>query len=194
MSSPGTTDLADLPALPIDGEPVQLHTMEKNVAVDNPAAKLHDERERDTKDMNALVTSIQTASATGALQLPQRDVPQSQDHLTHDSQVRANYVPPAGADYIGAGPTSDEIMRQHAAKQKAHDAGDRTLDMLQMPIILSILYFAFQMPIIRKFAYDKLPFLFSKDGNPTTVGSAIASMAFAGAYTALTYGLDYVST
>lgn len=193
MSSPGTTDLADLPALPIDGDPVQLHTMEKNVVVENPAAKLHDERERDTKDMNALVTSIQNASAGGTLQLPQQDVPQSQDHLTHDSQVRANYVPPAGVDYIGAGPTSEEIMRQHAAKQKACDAGDRTLDMLQMPIILSILYFAFQMPIIRKFAYDKLPFLFSKDGNQTTMGSAIASVAFAGAYTALTYGLDYIS-
>ena len=120
MSSPGTTDLADLPALPIDGDPVQLHTMEKNVVVENPAAKLHEERERDTKDMNALVTSIQSASATGALKLPQRDVPQNQNHLTNDSQVRANYVPPAGADYIGAGPSSDEIMRQHAAKQKAH--------------------------------------------------------------------------
>lgn len=194
MSSPGTTDLADLPMVPLDGEPVQLHTVEKNVVVDNPAARLQEDRERDTKDMNALVTGIQTASAAGALQLPQRDVPQNQDHLTQDSQSRANYVPAAGADYIGAGPTSEEIMHQHAAKQKAQDAGDRTLDMLQMPIILSILYFAFQMPIIRKFAYDKLPFLFSKDGNPTTVGSAIASVAFAGAYTALTYGLDYIST
>ena len=194
MSSPGTTDLADLPMVPLDGEPVQLHTAEKNVVVDNPAARLQEDRERDTKDMNALVTGIQTASAAGALQLPQRDVPQNQDHLTQDSQTRANYVPAAGADYIGAGPTSEEIMRQHAAKQKAQDAGDRTLDMLQMPIILSILYFAFQMPVIRKFAYDKLPFLFSKDGNPTTVGSAIASVAFAGAYTALTYGLDYIST
>ena len=194
MSSPGTTDLADLPTVPIDSEPVQLQTTEKNVVMDNPAARLQEDRERDTKEMNALVTSIQTASAAGALQLPQRDVPQSQDHLTKDSQVRANYIPPAGVDYIGAGPTSEDIMRQHAAKQKAYDAGDRTLDMLQMPIILSILYFAFQMPIIRKFAYDKLPFLFFKDGNPTTVGSAIASIAFAGAYTALTYGLDYIST
>lgn len=193
MSSPGTTDLADLPTLPINGDPVQLHTSEKNVVVENPAAKLQNERERDTTNMNALVTSIQTASAAGALQLPQRDVPQSQDHLTHDSQVRANYVPPTGPDYIGAGPTSEDIMRQHAAKQNAHDADDRTLDMLQIPIILSILYFAFQMPIIRKFAYDKLPFLFAKDGNPTTVGSAITSIAFAGAYTALTYGLEYIS-
>jgi len=194
MSSPGTTDLADLPTVPLDAEPVQLHTTEKNAVVDNPAARLQEDRERDTKDMNALVTGIQTASAAGALQLPQGDVPQNQDHLTRDSQARANYVPAAGADYIGAGPTSEEIMRQHAAKQKAQDAGDRTLDVLQMPIILSILYFAFQMPIIRKFAYDKLPFLFSKDGNPTTVGSAIASVAFAGAYTALSYGLDYIST
>ena len=194
MSSPGTTDLADLPTVPIDGEPVQLHTTEKNVVVDNPAARLQEDRERDTKDMNTLVTGIQTASAAGALQLPQRDVPQNQDHLTQDSQTRANYVPAAGADYIGTGPTSEEIIRQHAARQKSQDAGDRTLDMLQMPIILSILYFAFQMPIIRKFAYEKLPFLFSKDGNPTTVGSAIASVAFAGAYTALTYGLDYIST
>ena len=193
MSAPGTTDLADLPVLPIDNEPVQLHTTEKNTVIDNPVAKLQEERELDTKEMNALVTSIQSASAAGALQLPQKDVPQNQDHLTQDSQVRANYIPPPGADYIGPGPTSEEIMRQHSSKQKAQECGEQTLDMLQIPIILSILYFAFQMPVVRKFAYDKLPFLFCKDGNPTTMGSAIASVAFAGAYTALTYGLDYIS-
>ena len=135
MSAPGTTDLADLPVLPIDNEPVQLHMTEKNTVVDNPVAKLQEERELDTKEMNALVTSIQSASAV-CLQLPQKDVPQNQDHLTQDSQVRANYIPSPGADYIGPGPTSEEIMRQHSSKQKAQECGEQTLDMLQIPIIL----------------------------------------------------------
>ena len=193
MSAPGTTDLADLPALPIGGDPVQLHTTEQNVKVDNPAAQRHEERERDTKEINALVTGIQTASAAGALQLPQRDVPQNQDHLTNDDQTRANYVPGPTEDYIGQGPTSEDILRQHASRQTSRASTEDTIDMLQVPIILSILYFAFQMPVLRKFAFEKLPFLFARDGNPTTIGSAIVSLAFAGSYVGITHALDYLS-
>jgi hypothetical protein len=193
MSTPGTTDLADLPALPLDGEPVQLHTRDKNVVVENQAAQLQEMREQDTKDMNSFVTGIQEASAAGALRLPQRDVPQNQEHLTQDQQIRANYVPAYTHDYIGEGPTSEDIISQHATKQKTHANVDNVLDMLQVPIILSILYFAFQMPVMRKFVFEKLPFLFAKDGNPTTIGSAIVSVAFAGAYMGLTHTLEYLS-
>lgn len=193
MSATGTTELSDLPSLPVESEPVQLRTTELNTKVDNPAAKLAVEREKEAQEMNALVTGIQTASAAGALQLPQRDVPQNQEHLVRDNEVRANYVPSQPADYIGQGPTTEEIVMQHAAKQRARQDSDDMLDVLHVPIILSILYFAFQMPILRKFAFDKLPFLFSKDGNTSTLGSAIMSVAFAASYVAVQYALDYLS-
>ena len=193
MSAPGTTNLADLPSLPLENEPVQLQTTEINTKIENSAAKLAVEREKETQEMNALVTDIQTASANGALQLPQRDVPQSQDHIVQDSEVRANYIPKQNVDYIGSGPTTEEIVRQHAAKQQASQNSDDMLDVLQAPIIISILYFAFQMPILRKFVFDKLPFLFNKDGNTSTIGSAILSVAFASSYVAVQQALDYLS-
>ena len=193
MSAPGTTDLADLPSLPAESEPVQLRTSELNTKVDNPAAQLAVEREKETQEMNALVTGIQSASATGALQLPQRDIPQNQEHIVRDGEVRANYIPSQSEDYIGQGPTTEDIVQQHAAKQRARQDSDDMLDVLHIPIIISILYFAFQMPILRKFAFDKLPFLFTKDGNTSTVGSAIMSVAFAASYVAVQYALDYLS-
>ena len=193
MSAPGTTDLADLPSLLAEDEPVQLRTTEMNVKVDNSAAKLAVEREKETQEMNALVTGIQSASASGALQLPQRDVPQSQNHIVQDSEVRANYIPDQVGDYIGAGPTTEDIVRQHAAKQQMRQDSDDMLDIFQVPIIISILHFAFQMPVLRKLVFDKLPFLFNKDGNTSTIGSAIMSIAFAASYVAVQHVLDYLS-
>ena len=193
MSSPGTTSLADLPCIPMENEPVQLKTTEANIKVDNEAARLQQQREKDTIDMNTLVTGIQGAASSGALGLPQRDIPQSQDHLTQDQEVRANYIPGATEDYIGQGPSTEDIMRQHNEKKRARQSTDDTFDMLQVPITLALLFFAFQMPVVRKLAFDKLPFLFNKDGNTSIVGAAITSIAFSAAYVGISQSLDYLS-
>ena len=195
MSTQGTTNLDDLPTISSVSvaEPVQLKTTEVNVKVDNPAANLAENRENDAKNMNELISNVQKASSTGALELPQQDIPQSQEHIVQDKEIKPNYVPESNADYIGAGPTKEEILRQHERKEKDKKDTDDMLDILQVPIILSILYFAFQMPVLKKVIFDKLPFLFNKDGNSSTIGSAVTSIAFAGAYMGITYILDYLS-
>ena len=193
MTTPGTTDLADLPAIAMENEPVQLKTTETNIKVDNEAARLQQQREKDTIEMNTFVTGIQGAAASGALGLPQRDIPQSQDHITQDQEVRANYIPGSTEDYIGQGSSTEDIMRQHSEKQRARQSTDDAFDILQVPITLALLYFTFQMPIVRKFAFDKLPFLFNKDGNTSIVGAAVTSIVFAVAYVGITQSLDYLS-
>lgn len=178
MSGEGTTNIADLPC---DGDnPVQLHTSE----IEPSAAAGGD-------DINALVTGIQAASASGALQLPERDVPQAQDHLARDATTRANYVPAGGDDYI-AKESPQLLAPTHSRKSQEPGVGD-IIDALQTPMLLAILYFGFHMPILRKMAYDRLPFLFGKDGSPTTIGAAVTSVAFAAGYMGLRKGLEFLS-
>jgi hypothetical protein len=178
MSSEGTTNIADLPC---EGDnPVQLHTSEVNAAA--PSGR---------DDVNALVTGIQAASAAGALRLPERDVPQAQDHLSRDGTTRANYVPDARGDYIAEAPPALK-GEQRVERPGSAEVSD-IVDALQTPLLLAILYFGFHMPVLRKAAYERLPFLFGKDGNPTTLGAAVTSVAFAASYIGLRKGLEFLS-
>ena len=106
-----TTSLDDLP-----GSNVNLNITAQNVRVDNPIEELETKRNvdlqqgmqqspppqnqntpapinNDSRSINSFVTGIQEAAANGALQLPSRDIPQSQSHLTNDEQLQPNYIP-----------------------------------------------------------------------------------------------------
>lgn len=189
----GTTNLADLPTGPSTNQPVQLETQEKNIIVSNEANELAKQREKETTDMNALVSGIQEANINGNLSLPTRDIPQQQTHITQDEQSQANFIPNVATDYISEQPSTDDIIKQEALRQKAIKNSDTIFDELQVPIIIGILYFAFQTPKIKEIAIQKFPSLFVNDGNINTLGSILFSIFFAGSYFALNKGIEYLS-
>ncbi len=191
----GVTNIDDLPIVGgnQNSNPVQLEAKEKpidNVKINNDAEKLKQQR---ADDMNTLVTEIQKASSGGTLGLPSRDIPQSQEHITQDNQTKANYIPTEINDYIGNEPTKETIIKEHNKREKQIKEYDDIFDILQIPAILAILYFAFQTPYIRKMAYKNLSFLFEKDGNYSTFGTGVMSILFAGSYVALTNAMEYMS-
>lgn len=180
MSIGGTTDLADLPC---EGDnPIQLHTSD----VEPPPSKTG------ADDINTLVTGIQAASASGALQLPACDVPQEQEHLSRDVNTRVNYIPEKGEDYISN--VSPVTENKPQVKQTSNEGIGEIIESIQAPMLLAILYFGFHMPVLRRLIYNKLPFLFGKDGSSSTVGTAITSIAFAGCYIGLRKMLEFLST
>lgn len=203
-----TTSLDDLPIGNQAEGNIQLETREKNVKIDNAVKQLQEERDADIppassapppgaqkqENMNQFVTGIQQAAASGALNLPSRDIPQQQNHITTDPGIQANFVPGAtGEDYIGAAQSNEEIIRRNAQKQKNDDRLDDLYSDLQVPILLAVIYFVFQLPFIRKNLLKVLPALFHKDGNPNIYGYVVNSIAFAGAYYALNRGVTYFS-
>ena len=50
---------------------------------------------------------------------------------------------------------------------------------MQLPIIIALLYFLFQLPAVKKHSKIMLPFLFKDDGNPNLYGYIFNSMLFA---------------
>ena len=147
-----------------------------------------------SKDVNQFVTGIQQAASSGALNLPSRDIPQQQIHITQDNSVQPNYIPQnSNSDYIGSGQSSEEIIRRNAHKTEKANKLDNLYDNFQAPILIGALYFIFQLPIIRKTIFKILPPLFLKDGNPNLLGYTFNSIVFAILYYLVNNAILYFS-
>jgi hypothetical protein len=184
----GTTSIDSLPLSPQTGDNIRMDTYEQNVKIPNPTQALQQERDNDPalmqKNLNQFVTGIQQASAAGMTALPSRDIPQNQQHLSQDVQIQPNFIPPpeTPVDYIRQQQTNDEIIRAQAQKQEKKNTFDIWFDELQTPVLIGILFFMFQLPVIQKQLCRMLPSLFNKDGHPSLSGYVFTSISFASAY------------
>ena len=190
----GTTSIDSLPLSP-QTDNVRMDTYEQNIKIPNPTQSLQQERDNDPaimqKNLNQFVTGIQQASAAGMTTLPSRDIPQNQQHLSQDIHIQPNYIPQPETqlDYIRAQQTNDDIIRAQAQKQEKKNTFDLWFDELQTPVLIGILFFLFQLPVIQKQMCKLLPSLFNKDGNPSLSGYVFTSVTFASVYYFLVKGM-----
>lgn len=191
----GTTSIEDLPLSPQTGSPnIQLETREvQNVQVENPAQDMQKAREQQTADLNQLINGIQQASAAGMTTLPARDIPQQQNHITQDNTTRANYIPTGPDDYIQAHQTQEEIIRRNTEREENSNKIDAMYDEFSVPLIIAVLYFVFQLPVLKKNLFKFLPMLFHKDGNPNMSGYVVNSLTFGGLSYLIMKGINYMS-
>lgn len=147
------------------------------------------------QNINQFVNGLQQASAAGLTVLPSRDIPQTQSHLTQDQQMQPNYVPQEqyNTDYITEHQTNEDIIRKYNTKEQHATKLDDFYSNIQTPVLIAILYFLFQLPVVRKNVFKFLPSLFSKDGNPNLSGYVVNSAIFAALYFSLTKGIRYFS-
>jgi hypothetical protein len=137
----------------------------------------------DQTTINQIVSGLQSASVAGITQLPSRDIPRSVEHITQDPAVQPNYMPtPNKTDYIKESMTNDEMIQQHNYTAERDRESEKLYDELQTPVLLAILYFLFQLPIVRKILLQYLPILFSSDGNININGLGFMSMGFGLSY------------
>jgi len=68
---------------------------------------------------------------------------------------------------------------QNNKKQNSLDSLDVFYNEFQLPLLVSILYFLFQLPIFRKIIKKTLPSLFNNDLNPNLYGYLFNSVLFA---------------
>jgi len=206
-----TTSLADLPSDPAIGsgsQNVVLQTTDKQSTYDPndgisaagapgggapggalggapggvPGPNIDSSEIHEQKMMNELVSGIQQASANGGTSLPSRDIPTNTVHFA-DDQVKPNYVPQQEqSDYIHNTDTEQDILARRVKNQNSRDSLEILYDEFQIPIIIGLLYFIFQLPIVKSKVLAILPSLFNKDGNPNLTGYIINSLFFGIAY------------
>ncbi len=195
----GTTSIDSLPTSSQSGNNIQLDTYDQNVKIQNPIQALQQERDNDPsimqKNLNQFVTGLQQASAAGMTELPSRDIPQNQQHLLQDVNIKPNYIPKQDGfqhDYILEHQTNEEIIRAQAKKENNKNSFDRWYDEFQTPVLISILFFMFQLPIVQKQLCKVIPSLFNKDGNPSLSGYVFNSLLFAVVYYVLVKGMRFL--
>lgn len=149
--------------------------------------------------MNEVMQGVQRASANGMTMIPTRDIPMNPNAFTHDEQSRPNYVPqpqqqhPHGGggsggtiDYIKDHNSMENIVRANARQSNQIDTIEAIYYDLQMPILIGVLYFIFQMPVFRAQLLHFLPSLFGEDGNFKITGLTVTSAMFAGTFFVIT--------
>ena len=106
--------------------------------------------------MNELVNGLQRASASGMTNLPSRDIPMNTMDMMSDAQVKPNYVPQYPPkeevdDYISQ--HEKDVMNEESYNSRVNkvDTMENIYKLIQVPLLVSILYFAFQLPIFRKY-------------------------------------------
>jgi hypothetical protein len=145
--------------------------------------------------MNEVLQGVQRASANGMTMIPTRDIPMTPNVYTHDEQARPNYVPQpqqsmgmsgGNADYIKDHTSMENIVRANARQSNQIDTIEAIYYDLQMPILIGVLYFIFQMPVFRAQLLHFLPSLFGEDGNFKIMGLTATSVMFAGTFFVIT--------
>lgn len=201
-----TTNLADLPIEPASGgsQNIVLQKTEghgqynpsienkQNMGTTTSNQSAHPDLD-EQKIMNEFVTGIQQASASGATSLPSRNIPTSTAHYA-DEQLKPNYVPqpvqPEQQDYIQNSDTEQDILARRINSNNSRDSLEILYDEFQIPIIIGLLYFIFQLPVVKSKLLTLLPSLFNKDGNPNLTGYILNSLFFGILYYVISKSLN----
>ena len=140
-------------------------------------------------NVNEFVSGLQRATTSGLTALPIRDVPRNTESVVSDEQTVPNYIPRDPVDYIREHHENSRSFMDHRAKMaNQSESLDVIYDTLQVPILLAILYFTFQLPVMRKYLLMYLPSIFNKDGNHNLSGLLFISVLFSCTY----YGINFV--
>ena len=195
-----TTNLDDLPTDPTAGSQnngnVVLQTTEKpnqyNPMVETPQTEMNKIDEQ--KTMNEFISGIQQASASGATNLPSRDIPQNTVHFA-DEQIQPNFVQEKEQpDYIQNNDSEQEILARRMKSQNSRDSLELLYDEFQIPIIIGLLFFIFQLPVVKSKLLSALPSLYNMDGNPNLTGYILTSIFFGICYYTISKSLVHLQS
>ena len=144
-------------------------------------------------ELNNIIAGLQKAASNGATELPTRDRPMQTNPVMMDQNIKPDFVPEQpSVDYI------QNYNTQQAQLQQLQQDTQRTLnlsyliDELQLPIIVGLLFYIFQMPFTSSLLQKYLTFMFKKDGHYNQVGYISISVLFGAIYYSTTLALKHI--
>ncbi len=119
--------------------------------------------------------------------LPSRDIQQDTTSYSQDAQVQPNYIPRQEllTDYVRDRETfSNETLKNHENKMRNMSRLDVIISEIQVPIMIVLMYFFFQLPIMNTILFKKFSFLsiYNDDGNFNLFGLMFKSLLFGTTY------------
>jgi len=147
----------------------------------NMGNNIQNQVQQQAPNYNELISQIQKAAANGTTALPSRDIPIDPIKVANDNQTQPNYIPPPQVqeNYIKNYETPQQVIEENNKKMSAANLYDTLFYEMQLPIIIALLYFLFQLPAVKKHSKNIFPYLFKDDGNPNLYGFIFNSIMFA---------------
>jgi hypothetical protein len=135
---------------------------------------------------------------TPQMRLPSRDIPMDQGKYQQDEEIQPNYIPRAKltSDYVkDYEEITHENIRRHENHKEKTSMVDRILSNLQTPIIVALMFFIFQMPMMNTMFYRNFSFLsvYNTDGNINFYGIALKSVLFGSIFYSLQNTVNYLT-
>ena len=188
---------SSIESLPTDPSMSQTTTAISQIANNNPNITLEtNDKIADTNnnDFNAqFEKELQKAVNNGNTNLPSRDIPMDTTGITNDNQTQPNYIPvsPVDEDFIQDYENSNDFLNYREKQANRQDNTDFLFDQLKIPILISCLFFIFQLPFTKESLLKYSPILFNTDGNYNLYGYIATSVIFGLFYHAIVHALDY---
>ena len=116
------------------------------------------------------------------------------NHVTQDIQIQPNYVPNgANTNFINNSMSQDLINEYNYRQNNILNNNDYIYEQLKVPLIVSILFFIFNLNTINDNLNAVFPSLFKSDSTLKNSGFALKSLLFGVAYYSLNNLLLYFS-
>ena len=178
-----STSILDLPTDPVGGGNVSNNismSATENVMVSQKQPANQANGTLDEATISQIVSGLQNASRNGATQLPSRDISMSTIGISNDPHVQPNYVPPPqdNTDYIRNYEQTSDMINDYNKNTQDNNSLDDMYNEIQVPLLLAVMYFLFQLPFFRKMLFGYFPVLFSSDGNMNINGFLFTSALF----------------
>jgi hypothetical protein len=164
-----STNISDLPMSPQNPQPL----------VQNPQMQ-----QQISPQMQQIPQQNNVYVPPGPTSLPPRDIPQHTTSHTIDPSTIPSYLPPQGQHYI-----PDLHYSSMPTNPKHYEISDE----FKIPILLFVLYYLFQLPIINQFILRIFPDMLNATGHLTSSGTIFKSILFGAFYYILIKGLIYFS-
>jgi hypothetical protein len=132
---------------------------------------------------NDMVSEIVSGvrASNGATLLPSRDIPMDTTQLTSDQHMQPNYVPDEhSSDYIKQYDDFTTLAQQQKDIADNDARMESLYESLQLPLLVGVLFFLFQLPFVRKQLFVRVPSLFLRDGQPKMSGFLVLTSLFVG--------------
>jgi hypothetical protein len=149
--------------------------------IPNQMPNSNNEIPKTQNDYNEMILQLQMAKNNNATNLPSRDIPSNVNNtnITTDEQIKPNYIDNNDEKYINNLETPESVINKNNNIETFNNNLEYIYNEIQIPIVLSILYFIFQLPNTKMFFYKVFPFFYMKDLNLNLYGSFAISLIFA---------------
>lgn len=200
----GTTSISDLQPTETNSSFLGVPAQIENIALSNPLETQISSREtdinkvsnqaQDQQNYNEMITSLQKATQSGQTNLPDRNIPTTTTNLTTDETIQQEHIPKPSVQFnLENNTSSQDILDYNKKLEDNTSVFESYYQEFQQPILIAVLYFLFQLPIIQRYLFKIIPGLFNSDGNPNIWGYLINSIVFGLCFYLITKGLNYFS-